>query len=148
MSDKQFVEILENLKEDLYGKTLQDTKAQEKFDSEKWKLVKMITCELKKVEEIFENTGIPEEIPNVVFNYQRGIALTFPIVRHSTRYIFNMNFDLMLTEEGYGIHIKWLGFDKFLNPPVEIEQIREKILEYLEERRKRIRKIESKYENS
>jgi hypothetical protein len=65
MPDKQFRERLENIKEDLYGQTFQDTKTQEEFDIKKQNLVKMITCEMKKVEKTFDNKEIPEESARV-----------------------------------------------------------------------------------
>ena len=146
---KQFRERLEEIRETLYGQKFQETNKkdslEEKFDSQKQQLIKMITCELENVEEVFEHTGIPEESPNIILNNKREVALNFPIVRHSTRYISNMNFNLLLTREGYNIQIKWLGHEQFLAPPVEIQQIQEKILEYLEQRGGQIKKIEDKY---
>lgn len=145
MSEKQFKERLEKIKADVYGQTFQDIKTKEKFYSQKQKLLKMIIRELEKVEEVFEHTGIPEESPNINLNYQGGVALTFPIVRHSTRYVSNMNFNLMRTKEGYGVQIKWIGHEQFLAPPVKKQQLEKKIIEYIKQRSAQIKKIEKKY---
>lgn len=149
VSDKQFLESLENIKEDIYVKTFQETvtkeKLQEKFDSQKQRLVKMFRHELGKVVEIFDQTGIPEESPSIIFNNKKGFVLIFPIVRHSTRYVSRMEVNLLLTNDGYEVQIKWLGHNEFLEPPVESQTIKEKILDFLEQRREQIKNIENKY---
>jgi hypothetical protein len=101
---------------------------------------------LEKVKEIFEETGIPEEVPKIRLNNQNRVSLHFPIVRHTTRYSSFIDFGLERTKNGVGVRVKYIGHNQLLTPPIKVQSIRELIIEYLEQRREQIRKIESKYE--
>lgn len=145
MSYKKWVKKLKDIRKELYGKTSSNQDNNMKFQSKKEELIDTICSELEKVKEIFKETGIPEEVPKIRLKSQNGVSLHFPIVRHATRYSSFIDFGLELTEKGVSVRVKYIGHDQLLTPPIKIQSIREIILEYLEQRREKIRNIEKKY---
>ena len=145
MSYKQWVKKLKDIRKELYGETSSNQDNNMKFQSKKEELIDTICSELEKVKEIFEETGIPEEVPKITLKRQNGVSLHFPIVRYTTRYSSFIDFGLERTENGVGVRVKYIGYDQLLTPPIKVQSIREIILEYLEQRHETIRKIEKKY---
>lgn len=145
MSDNGWLEKIRDINQDLYGEISNDSEENKKrLEAQKEELIQMILSELEKVEAIFDETGIPEEVPKIRLINQKGVSLKFPIVRHTTHYSSGVEFRLELVEKGFGVRVKWIGHNEFIAPPIEAQRIREKILEYLEQRKEEIKKIEKR----
>lgn len=142
---EKWLEKLNETRKELYGEISTYQDENKKLGSQKKELIRSIRSELEKVEDVFKETGILEEVPKVRLTNKNGISLNFPIVRHTTHYGSFIDFKLELVENGFGVRVKYNGHNEFIAPPIEVQRIREKILEYLEQRRAQIKKIEKKY---
>jgi hypothetical protein len=158
MAEDEWVAKLRKMKgeteKEIRDSRYEEQHLREKYKDEPTKIIELLHANLKKVEEVFKESGQQELDQPKMESGTWGACLSVPIIRLETHVGLKICFFLHLTDKGYALRVSRDMYDTmhdkpfetsgYIRPPVTAGAIQKEVTDFLEARNDTIKRMEEK----